>query len=154
MSRSSRRRSRSYREPEFPVSNRQGASLIQDASRTRSYDDEFLAAPALASIRRFSFPVPDDLESRPALGPADRYASLVEYPPIRPRLAQDARPRQIGTPPRGMSVRALLRPFFAHPEAVSFCARRQARREVIFARTGGGGGMPPRKFKDSSRFGC
>ena len=59
---------------------------------------------------------------------------------------------------RGARLSPALPPFplqrlMADPRA-GVCVRRKIRREVIFAKTGGGRGMPPRRRSEESKYGC
>lgn len=155
MSRRTRRRAGYYDRTESSVYSTRGASYFQDASGFPDRDLYELVSlpPVLPSIRRFALD-PGELEVMP--GPVLSYPSVswVDPPPKRPTLAQE--PRR-APPLRGSSARsaaALLRPLFAHPEAVGLCVRRKQRREVIFARTGGGRGMPPRRRTQDSQYSC
>lgn len=134
-----------------PAYLRRGEVHFQDSSDDLDTFIQPFAAPALAPIRRFT-----DFESDPApyRSPRAESTSWVEYPPYRPTPSQEPRrPPGRPSPPR-YSLASLLRPFFRDPQRTAACVRRKERREVIFAKTGGGRGMPPRRRTAESNFGC
>lgn len=154
----SRRRSR-RRDYNAPLEDRHGGlfraseSIHRDSSAWDEADRVVLAAPPLAPIRRHVGLEPDELMSSPASISLPEAASWVEHPPVRSTFAQGARTRHVRSSP-SYSLASLLRPFYRVPEAVKACIRRKERREVIFAKIGGGRGTPPRDRTEESNYRC